>query len=382
MKLFKRQTLALALGLILAGCGGGTADTTPKISITSVKVFGDSLQDSGTFGIKFTVQDASTRIYVERVAAAYGKTLCPAFAFTGVTFVAGAAGCTNFAIGGGVVNYAGLSTPNALDPRGIPLQLATAGAGGFSATDLLIVDGGGNDAAALVSAYLNAPVDGGAKYVTLLSSLLTPEQVAAAVGGGSAGLAAAGGTYMTALADLMYASLKTNALDKGATRVVLMNAPGITNTPRFQTVLDAVAAATTAGGGDGAAARAATEALVMGWVKAYNAELAAKVGSDARVALVDFFTAFNDQIATPAQFGLTNVKTPACPIVGVGSDGLPAYDFPSCTATFLSAHPPSGVTDTNWWKSYAFSDSFHPTPYGHQLVGQLISKSLAIKGWL
>jgi phospholipase/lecithinase/hemolysin len=48
----------------------------------------------------------------------------------------------------------------------------------------------------------------------------------------------------------------------------------------------------------------------------------------------------------------------------------------------LSAAITPGSTDPNWWKSYGFADSFHPTPYGHQLVAQLISKSLAIKGWL
>ena len=100
--------------------------------------------------------------------------------------------------------------------------------------------------------------------------------------------------------------------------------------------------------------------------------------------IVDFYTAFNDQIAAPAQFALTNVKTPACPITGVGSDGLPTYTFTTCTATALSvATPPAGATGgANWWKTYAFSDGFHPTPYGHQLVAQLISRALANAGWL
>jgi len=30
----------------------------------------------------------------------------------------------------------------------------------------------------------------------------------------------------------------------------------------------------------------------------------------------------------------------------------------------------------------AFSDGFHPTPYGHQLMSQLVSRSLAQAGWL
>ena len=32
-------------------------------------------------------------------------------------------------------------------------------------------------------------------------------------------------------------------------------------------------------------------------------------------------------MANLTQFGLTNVAKPACPIYGVGTDGLPTYDF-------------------------------------------------------
>ena len=99
---------------------------------------------------------------------------------------------------------------------------------------------------------------------------------------------------------------------------------------------------------------------------------------------MDFYTSLNDQVANPVQFGLTNAKDTVCPITGVGSDGLPSYTFATCTATALSAlPPPAGATGgADWWKTYAFSDSFHPTPYGHQLLGQLVSRSLAQAGWL
>ena len=35
-----------------------------------------------------------------------------------------------------------------------------------------------------------------------------------------------------------------------------------------------------------------------------------------------------------------------------------------------------------WWKSYAFSDGFHPTPFGHQLLAASVSRALARAGWL
>jgi phospholipase/lecithinase/hemolysin len=159
--------------------------------------------------------------------------------------------------------------------------------------------------------------------------------------------------------------------------------PGITNTPRFQMVLDSISTAY-GGGTTGAGARAQSEALFKSWVEAFNTELAIKVAGDKRVVLVDFYTAFNDQVANPAQYGLTNVKTPACPITGLGTDGLPSYNFQTCTAAALTAQtPPTGATGgSSWWQTYGFADGFHPTPYGYQLLSQLVAKSLATAGWL
>lgn len=377
-------SVALLGSLLVAGCGGGaTADTTPAVKISSVKVFGDSLQDSGTFGYKFTVQSSDNLIYAERIAANYGQTLCNFFVFTGTTFAPNTAktGCTNFAIGGGRITYTGAG--GAANPLNVGTQMATyAAAGSYTASDLVIIDGGGNDAADLVGAYLTIPKDGAQAYSALLATLLTPAQIGAALQGGATTTAQIGATYMTALADKFAAQIKASVLDKGATRVVVMNMPDVSITPRFQMVLDGIAAAS-GGGTAGATARAQSQALFQGWMTAFNTQLAAKFAGNDSVIVIDFYKGFQDEVATPAQFGLSNVKTPACPIKGLGSDGLPVYDFPTCTAAALSAAPPAGVSGgADWWKSYAFSDSFHPTPYGHQLTQQLIAKSLATKGWL
>ena len=387
MNRLRRGTLALAtsaaLAALLAACGGGGADTTPRAAVTAVKVMGDSLADVGTFGVKFTVQ--GNDVFPERIAAGYGLPKgCNFFVFTGTTFTANPrAGCTNYAIGGGVINPAsgGLT---AADPRGIGVQFATAtAAGNFAAGDLLVVDGGGNDAAALVGAYLNAARDQGASYVALLSTVLSQAQVGAAVQGGQAGLAAAGATYMTGLANNFADMIQTRALDKGATRIALLNMPGITNTPRFQLVLDSIAQAS-GGGAAGAAARAQSEALFKGWVEAFNARLAQRFTGESRVVVVDFYAAFNDFVANPAQFGLTDVKRFTCPVARLDSSGLPEVNWPTCTdAALAAATPPAGATGgANWYKTWLFSDSFHPTPYAHQLAAQLISRSLATAGWL
>lgn len=376
-----------AVALFTTACGGGGSDTTPAVQPASITVMGDSLADSGTFGYKFTVQGADSRVFPEIIARSYGLAApCNVYAFTGTTFVANTVqtGCSNFAVGGGRINN--FSAPTS--PQSIVQQITSAGAaasaaGGYSAGALLVIDGGANDAADLVGAFLAVPRDGGASYAALLGTVLPPTTIGPALAQGQAGLESLGATYLAAVADRFFNAIKTNALDKGAQRIVVVNMPGITNTPRFQTVLDSIAASA-GGGSTGTAARAHYESVFKGWIVAFNTELAQQFSGNAKVIVVDFYTSFNDEIATPAQFGLQNVSLPVCPITGLGSDGLPTYTFPTCTDVSLSATaPPAGATGgANWWKSFAFSDSFHPTPYGHQLLAQLISRSLSQAGWL
>ena len=144
---FQRKALwvSLAAAALLAACGGGGADTTPLAPIESVKVVGDSLADSGTFGYKFTVQGSAptgagaTALWVDRVAASYSQTLCAHYTSAdGVTF-ANKAGCTNYAVGGGRINN--FSAPTS--PVSITQQIKDSGNAGYAASDLLLVDGGG-----------------------------------------------------------------------------------------------------------------------------------------------------------------------------------------------------------------------------------------------
>jgi phospholipase/lecithinase/hemolysin len=393
---FRLAAAATAVA-ILAACGGGGADpTSQRAGITSIKVMGDSLSDVGVFkgiptnGRIFSVQDSASEPntdWTERIAALLGiPQLCNFFKYTGAAAAPFSLvpGCTSYAVGGGRINNFNPQTGADASPFSITYQLQVASsAGNYKSTDLLLIDGGGNDAADLVGAYLNAAKDGGASYAAMTGTLIPAATLGPMLASGQAGLAQVGGAYMVALADKFYASIKTSALDKGAERILLLNTPGITNTPRFQMVLGGIAAAY-GGGATGAGARAQSEALFKSWVEAFNSRLATLVANDKRVVLVDFYTAFNDQIANPAQYGLTNVTTPACPITGMGSDGLPLYNFQTCTAAALSAMPPpAGATGgSNWWQTYAFSDGFHPTPLGYQLMSQLVAKSLATAGWL
>jgi phospholipase/lecithinase/hemolysin len=399
---WKLALLATATAAIVAGCGGGSADpTSQRAGITSVKVMGDSLSDSGVFkgipgfGRMFSVQDSASEpntIWTERIAALLGTPqLCNFFKSTGTSFIPNTVtGCTSFAVGGGRINNFNPLTGAGNSPLSITFQLQTASAAGnYKSSDLLLVAGGGNDAADLVTAYLAAGTDGGVSFARMAGTLLPPATLNPLLAGGQTGLAQAGGLYMVALADMFYGSIKTTALDKGAEKLAILNMPGITNTPRFQMALAGVAAAY-GGGTAGATARGQAEALFKSWVEAFNAKLATNVAGEKRIVLVDFYTAFNDQLANPAQYGLTNVTTPACPAVRdsqgqlVLSGGLPTYNFQTCTAAALSAMtPPPGATGgANWWQTYAFSDGFHPTPLSYQLLSQLVAKSLATAGWL
>jgi phospholipase/lecithinase/hemolysin len=386
MKTLRTRLAALASALLMAACGGGGSDTTPATKITSVKVFGDSLADSGTFRtpagvkIRFTVQGAATQIYPERIAAAYGlPAMCPFFLFDGTTFVANTleTGCTNFAIGASRINSIDPTIP-AVSPQRVGTQLALAsGTVGFSATDLLVIDGGGNDAADVVTAFLTlqaAPTAGNlAAYHDLAASVLDvgAPGTTNAILGGTNGTAVLGGAYLTALAQNFYNSIKTSALDHGAVHIALINMPGITKTPRLRAALAQVAATA------GATAAAQAEGLFDSWIQAFNTKLASLVAGDKRIVLIDLYSAFNDEVDHPAQFSLDNVTDPLCAL----SAGL--AEFAVCTDAALTAQtPPAGFSGPNWWRAHLFSDGFHPSPYGHQLFFQRVSLDLARAGLL
>ena len=373
---------AFSAALVLAACGGGGGDAPPKAPISKVVVAGDSLADVGVFGLKFTVQNAANPaagfpIFPQLVAQNFGITSqCNFFVFTGTTF-ATTAGCTNFAVGGGQIDPTLAAREGT--PFSVPLQLAAAvqaNGGTWAATDLILVDGGGNDAADLVGAFLAAAGGGAAltNYQAFLSQQIDGPTLSATLAQPNGGALAAG-LYMQRLADFFYNAIKLNTLDKGAMHVAVLDMPDITLTPRFQAVLGGVAQA------QGAAAATTLQATIRQWIDAFNSRLRSRASGDARVAIVPFNADFTDEVTHPAAYGLTNATTAACPVVGVDSSGLPAYDFATCTSAALDAAPPAGLS-AGWWQTWAFSDGFHPTPFGHRLLAASVSRALARAGWL
>jgi len=377
MRLLTRSLLSASMAALVAlglsGCGGG--------DVAKVYVMGDSLSDVGTFGLKFTVQDATNPkgfpIWTQLVANQYsgtGNSQCNYYTFSNNSFPANSqAGCTNYAIGGGRIVVSAANGGSA-SPLTIGTQMAQrAQAGSFGALDLVLVDGGGNDSADLVGAYLGAAAggEGAARLQAFLLQQLDATTLQALFSQDPTGARAAG-AYMQKLAETFHGQIKTNLLDKGAQRVVVLNAPDITLTPRFRAVLMGVTAQ---------AGKAQADALQAGirlWIGAFNSRLASLVAGDKRIALVDFYGDFSQQVASPASFGLTNATDTACPVKRLGNDGLPEYDFPSCTSSALDAT--AGKT-AGWWKTYAFSDGFHPTPRGHELMAQSVARAMSKAGW-
>ena len=369
--------LSVAAAALLAACGGGDP-LPPKVPVAKVTVMGDSLSDVGTFGFKFTVQKsgdaAGYPIWTQLVANAFGldgAAQCNYYmATSAITFMPNPlkAGCTNFAIGGGRIVSASLSGEQL-----ITKQLSDRKAlGAYADNEILLIDGGGNDAADLVGAYLAAASDGGLTLQGLLAQLLSPGEMGAAFAQDATG-ALAVGAYMQKLATTFHDSIKSNALDNGAKRVLILNMPDITLTPRFKAVLMGVAMQTSQAQAD------ALQAGIRQWIGAFNSTLSGSFASDSRVAITDFYADLNDQAAHYADYSLDNASLTACPAVGVDSSGLPAYDFPTCTDAALDAQAGKSA---GWWRHYAFSDGFHPTPYGHHLLSASVARTLARAGWL
>jgi len=412
----KRHTLAaLVAACLLAACGGGGNSGETKLTPVGLKVVGASLADSGTFGLKFTVQSASGTpyaVYTERVAAAYGLSLCAHYRSTngGVSYTTNDA-CFNHAVAGAAINF-GLMTDSSSDadtvndtftplasvPSNMLYQLSELSARGLSSGDVLIVgEGSSNDAAQLITAYLTDAQTAGTLNTTLFRQVITSlmQDGGATAGAGvlaTDGGAAAGVAYMSKLAQTLVASIKTQALDKGVQRVVVLNTLDVTRTPKLQAVLGSL----------NATQAAQLQALFRAWVQAYNSALNTAVAAQGgKVVVVDLYAAFNDQLDNPAQYGLTNVTSTVCfetvnaagatktnSVVAPGTIGLTDTDVSvsvaqTCNDAFASSITPTqNATGADWWKTYAFSDSFHPTPYGHQLLAQLVNKRLAEAGWL
>ena len=263
--------------------------------------------------------------------------------------------CLNYAQGGARVtadvgpgnkalfNQADTSTyGNAIGQLTIPVQKQIGNyldhnGGKFNDKQLVTVFAGGNDVFIQLATF-SAKVTAGVPAATAGAD--------AATAMGLAGAQLAG--YVNQL-----------ILANGATHVVVVNLPDVSITPL------------------GNSQQPAVQALIKTMVTTFNSQLQAGLTASASLVVVDAFAASEDQAAHKAQYGLTDVTTPACDLTVVSTSLI-------CSkATLISAVAPSSASaPATLANTYEYADSVHPTPYGYRLLAELVGEQLAIKGWL
>lgn len=372
---------------LLAACGGGDdpvpgqggpsgAPTSPG-AFTSMIVFGDSLSDGGTYtvatsltqngqppfvGGRFTtnLDNNASPVWAERLASQIGLTLTPAEAGFGSTSVpcpiaatvpALASTCTNYAQGGArVTNPEGIGKSSGFLTFPVSTQIANHldRVGNFQATDLVAVWAGSNDvllqatALATANATISADLNAGRITATEASrrqfEALQAEQAKA-----------------KAVALQLASLVKSQIVGKGARYVVVVNLPDIGQTPRV------------------AALGSSTAAAVSSLVETYNLWLRTGL-DDVPVQLFDMYAFFRGVIASPANYGLTNVTGVACNLALVNDTSL----FCNGTAGAPYNTLVSGASVDTW----LFADSIHPSTAGHREIAEEMLTSLGRYGWL
>jgi len=364
MKNFRSWGAVTLASLLLAACGGGgDGDQSPRVQYSATVSFGDSLSDVGTYataalvatthGGKYTVNSSAAKNWTELLAVQAG-TGAPCAAQTGLESsgplagfaqaAAAHAGCYGYAQGGArVTNPVGPGNKALIaagDTSGYVGQLTvpvvtqinnhlTAVGGSFSGTELVTVMAGGNDV------FIN--------LAAVSAAQATPTQAVTA-------MAQAGGE--------LAAYIKTLILAKGATHVVVVNLPDVSQTPL------------------GYSQSADVQTLINTMVTQFNAQLHAGLAGTTGVLEVDAYTQGRDQVAHPEMYGLTNVTTPACDLASANTANTVKMPFASslvCSTDTLIAG------DTS---RYEFADTVHPTPFAYQLLARFVAKRMVESGWL
>jgi outer membrane lipase/esterase len=345
-----RAGLAALLALGIAGCGGGS-DKSAVASYSSLVTFGDSLSDVGTYktqiikglgGGKYTVNSATDKNWTELLAAQLGLP-APCAAQTGLDGsyfkedVTDHVACLNYAQGGSrVTNPVGpghkfIPDSAALGQLTVPVSTQISShltkiGGKFSGTELVTVMAGGNDV------FMN---------LGSIGDSFSPTDAVTAMGVAGAELSNYIKTYITG---------------NNAKKVVVLNIPDIKGTPFGQSQ------------------DADTQGLIDLMVSTFNNQLKSGLQGTPGVLLIDAYSASKDEVANPAKYGLSNVTGTACRLSYPNPDPQvnPLNSSLVCNASNVVAGDVS---------RYLFADTVHPTPYGYQLMSQLVFKELVLAKW-
>ena len=375
MKNFKFILTSVAVAALVAACGGGD---DPKTTFSSVVSFGDSLSDAGTYrvgtvaqlgGGKFTVNsvaDKNDKTWTEALAVSLGAPAqCPAqtglLPNNGVTgaAVVNFAACNNYAQGSSRVTANG-SGPNGVALQKAPFNQVNLGliadsiqnqvnrhitkVGSFGTGDLVTVNGGGNDFFMQLGAVGVAAGGGAAAAGAGTIAGWPAATITTVTAGGAAAANAAAGAAVAGMGQAgaeLASYIKTLIVAKGAKYVVVRNLGDLNITPL------------------GATFDAGTKQLSTAMVNAFNTQLAQGLTGVAGIYILDDYVRGQAIAANPASVGHTNVTRPNCGPDAFSAPGDVVGNSIVCTAKTLIAG------DTS---KYAFADSVHPTPFGHQVA--------------
>lgn len=284
---------------------------------------------------------------------------------------ASAAGASAFATSVVTQLVAGAPTANqtsAYAGVGAAVQAEAAKAG---ATPTSIITAAVTAAAtdAAIKGYTNSAVANAAAIGAAAAAVGTTAGNNFAATTGAANAAAG----MAAAATELASAIK-GMLASGAQHVLVVNIPDVSQTP--------MALATVVRNTDGSVKDNSSQQLILGLTTAFNATLKSALEATPGVTLpgvvlVDAFAENQRQVANPAHYALSNVTAVACqlsaPANVLASPGHSDGSSLVCNAGNLIAG------DTS---HYLFADYVHPTPYGHKLLAQFVTKALVFAGWL
>jgi phospholipase/lecithinase/hemolysin len=375
MKYAKWRLPAMLSAALLAACGGDD-----KVQFNSVVSFGDSYSDAGAYrvgtvaalgGGQFTVNGPDGLTWTQALAKTVGAPAQCA-AQTGMLPNNGTQGapvqnfasCFNYAQGSSRVSSSGTG------PNGVALQTAfgeqnlgfmaisllqqfndhLAKVGGrYAFTDLVTVNGGGNDLFMQLGAVASAFGGGQAAVATGTVAGWSQATLDAVALGGTDAVNAASAAAVAAMGQAgaeLAGYVRTLVLDKGARYVIVRNL-GNANTTPFGASLDA-----------------ATQGLITAMTQAYNSQLASGLSGASGVILYDDYGA---DAPDPADF--SNITTPSC---GPNAFGAPVGPSIVCNSGNLIAGDVS---------QYFFADDVHPTPYAHRQAAATAYSLMVKAGW-
>lgn len=372
---------AISSAALIAACGG---DDDNRFS--QVVSFGDSISDAGTYkvgtiaalnGGKFTVNGSAGLTWTEVLAGSLGAPAqCAAQTGmlpnqSGITGAAvqNVANCFNYAQGSSRVSSSGTG------PNGVGLQTAFGEAnlgfmaislkaqfdahlakvgGSYSGSELVTVNGGGNDAFMQLTAVGAAAGGGPAAVATGTVAGWSQATLDTVALGGANAVNAASQAAVQAMGQAgaeLAGYIQSLVVGKGARYVLVRNLGNLNVTPF------------------GRSRDANTQGLITAMTQAFNDQLANGLAGSTVAIIYDDYARSNAIAADPSRYGFSNVTVQSC---GANAFGSPNGASIVCNTGNLIAG------DTS---RYAFADAVHPTPYGHVEAAQAALALVRSSGW-